>query len=206
MYFLPWILTNTAFDLALILFFDTQGPFEESITAWEEAANIKHQDQKTAQKDKCAVEDELIVKTQNLIGAHTSSGLSSHCAHSLKNTIHLKALSTALQMARSHHALAVEAVIVSRESLTAASEESLDLFRVAIGHHLCALRLLCEIRRLRTASNKTSLDRKKFGTRFKGAAKKIILANRVTPAGGRLTASGRDIGVVSYDRNTHIQA
>ena len=182
--------------------------FGKSIAVWEEAANIKQgQGQKTVQKehrDKYT-EDILFMKTNELIcsgqGTQSSFKLLSHSAHSLQNTIHVKALSTALQMARSHHALAVEAVMVLDDKTTDPSKECST--SRSLSHHLCAFKLFCEIRRRRMAFKSSSLDGGVYGTRFKGAAKKIMLANRVS-GGGRLTASGRDIGVVSRDRATNI--
>ena len=204
-----YTIVDLNFDPFPCPFLQNQGPFGDSIAAWEEAADIKQrQNQKTVYQDISTLDETLIVKTHDLICSdhetHGSSRLSSHSVNSLKNTIHLKALSTALQMARSHHVVAVEAVMTRKEERIAPSKENLDHFRVAVNHHLHALKLIFEIRRLRAASNKSSLDGRKFASRFKGAAKKVITTNRIIPGGGRLTTHGRDIGVVSGDRTTNI--
>ena len=187
-------------------FFQNQDSFGDSIAAWEEAANIKQQQGRTSiHRNMITVDDDpLIVETHDLICSnyepHDSSRLASHSVHSLKNTIHLKALSTALQMAKSHHAVAVEVVMAAEEELTAPSEEHLIKFRVAVNHHMRALELICET----AASNPSSGGRK---SHFVGAAaKRVTEINRVTLGGGRRATHGCDLGVVSYDHTTNICA
>ncbi len=99
--------------------------------------------------------DTLVLKTQDVISSYydQSDGASrlSHGAHSLKNTTHLEALSTALQMARSHHALGVEAV----------NARDLPQFKAAIHHHLNALKLTRETERLRAVANNSAIGGRK---------------------------------------------
>ena len=179
-----------------------QDAFRDSITAYAEAANLVQQRRRESLcKDiGNGGEDPLIItETHRLIGL----GNDVHdTIPALKRTIHLKALSTALQMARSHHALAVEVAAAVDNVSTAPGEDSSDLLqeaaKEAANHHLCAYKVICEIRRLREASDKASAGQKNTLGRFKGAGKMIIMANRLGEAGGRLTARGRDIGLVSF--------
>jgi hypothetical protein len=135
-------------------------------------------------------DDPLIVETHDAIDdeLHDSSRFPSNGAHSLKNTTHLKALSTALRMARSHHAVAVEAATAAEESADS------DRFRTALNHHLRALQLICETQRLRAASNKSTGE----NLRFMGAAKRVIAASRVLSGGRVLATRAHDLSTVSY--------
>ena len=141
---------------------------------------------------------ELICSTDD------STGFPSCGTHSLRKTTHLSALSTALEMARSRHAVAVEMVMTAeKESMTLIDAIKM---RAAINHHLRALTLNCETRRLRAASHTSSLNKGKSIARahFVGAARRVIVTNRLTPGGRRLTARGRDLAVVSYDHTANI--
>ena len=142
------------------------------------------------------VEDPLLTETHHLIGLGDDIH---HAARSLKYTTHLKAMSTALQMTRSHHAVGVEAAAAVDDTESAPDEDTLDLFREAANHHLCAYKVICEIRRLREASrSKASKGKAKPLRRFKGVANVVIMANRIGEAGGRLTAHGHNLGLVSF--------
>ena len=145
----------------------------------------------------------LIVETQELICSryqtHDSSSLSAQGAPPLKNTIHLNALSAALLMARSHHAIAIEGAIIGKEEATFRSKQRSDQVRVAISitHHLVALILIRETQHLRLASHRASRKGRKFPALLKKAAKKVMIANRVVPVGGRFTLYGCDLSTVS---------
>ena len=178
-----------------------QESFRDSIAAYVEAADLnQRKNRETLCKDMVeGGEDPLITETHRLIGL----GDDVHdTTQSLKCTTHLKAMSTALQMARSHHALAVEMAAAADNTQTAPGEDSSDLFQEAANHHLCAYKVIYEIRRLREASDKASKSKKKALGRFKGAAKIIVMANRFGEAGGRLTTRGHEIGLVSFTIGT----
>jgi len=133
-----------------------------------------------------------------MIGAEEDADeLSFSGVQSLKNTIHLGALSTALQMARSHHAVAV--ATASEATATTGGEEAGNTnvlkFGVAANHHLRALELISETHRLRTASNMSSLGGGRSATRFKGAIKRIVATTRI--GGGRSTNSGCHLAVLT---------
>ena len=142
-------------------------------------------------------DDPLILETQDVISSYyenTNTSKLSPGANSLKNTSHLKALSTALQMAGSHHGLGVE--VVAAKEKTTTSEEDSDQFKAAINHHLHALILTRETQRLREASHVASNISSMGGTRksitaFFGDAMNVITGGR------RLTTVGRDLNVVS---------
>ena len=107
-------------------------------------------------------------------------------------------------MAKSHHAVAVEMAMSGKEGITSPREQHLDPIRVSVAHHLYAMKLIFESRRLRTALHMSSSRKRKSKIRFIEAANMIMVANRVVPVGGRLTTHGRDLGVVSYDHTTII--
>ena len=143
--------------------------------------------------------DSLIVKTHDLICSddktRVSSRLPSHVAKSLKNTTHVKALATALQMARAHHAVAVEVAMAGKEETTAP---------IVINHHLCALQLITSARRLRAASQELALKgRRPTPTLMSEIQRDLAASNASDEKGGapntELTTSGHDLSVVSYD-------
>mmetsp|Transcript_40064 Transcript_40064/g.73298 ORF Transcript_40064/g.73298 Transcript_40064/m.73298 type:complete len:965 (+) Transcript_40064:3-2897(+) len=192
--------------------------FRDSIAAWEEAANIKQQQDPKDEKHSnnrrhrdhllfaparysnviAVIDDPLILETHHVLHSYdetnsiTSRLYSQHGAHSLKNTTNLKALSTALQMARSHHALGVEVVSAAKEEEEeiTTGEDELDIFKVAMNHHLQALTLTRETQRLRAAVNISSLGRRKSPTLFNGAAMSVDSGGR------RLTTRGRDFSIL----------
>ena len=186
---------NTLSDLLFCSVFKHQDSFRSSIAAWEAAAKIQHeQDQEMCKKLSTVNDDPLLSETQDLIYSNNETLDSSklkNTIHSLKNTTHLKALSTALQMARSHRAVAVEMAIIAENDITAHDIENLKLLRTAANHHLQALRLIRETQHMRAASIKPSST-----ARFWGAAKRVVAANKI--GGGKLTAPGRDLSVVSF--------
>ena len=57
-----------------------------------------------------------------------------YAAFFLKNTTHLEALSNALHMAKSHHALGVEESMAGEEMTIKTKKEALNHFKVAINH------------------------------------------------------------------------
>ena len=143
-------------------------------------------------------DDPLLLETLKLICSTDSN------AHSLRQTTHLSALSTGLEMARSHHAVAVE-MVISVEKESTILIDSIKL-REAMNHHLRALALICETRCLRAASHASSLNKKKSisRARFVGAAKRVITTNRLNPGGRRLTTQGRSLTVVSCDHTANV--
>lgn len=98
-------------------------------------------------------------------------------------------------MSRSHHAVAVELVTASEDTSTAPREHHLNKLRLAVNHHLCALKLVCEAQHIRAASCTPSLNIGEPTARFVGTGKNIMVANRVVSGEGKPTT----IGVVSYD-------
>ena len=127
-------------------------------------------------------DDQLILQTQGTMShAETNSTFDlSFDTRSLKNTSHLKALSTSLRMALSHYALGVE--IASTEELGCGGD--LLRFEAALEHHLRALVLARETSRLRAAFTLESLGL---------SAKK-----------SRMTTRGRDLSVVSWISVLHV--
>ena len=144
-------------------------------------------------------EDPLIAKTHRSIGFGDNVCFG---VQSLNHTTHLAAVSTALQMAMSHHAIGAEVASAVDDTSPTADEDTSELFKEAAKHHLGAYKMLCDIRSLREASEKASKGKINALGRFKGAAKMIVTANRIGEAGGRLTMHGRNLGLVSFDRST----
>lgn len=109
-----------------------------------EAADLKQgQNKPKKDEDTGSAEDPLLAETHEFIcsgykkrdspkspSRDTSRRLLSQDAKLLKHTIHHKALSTALQMARSHHAIAEEVGTTGKEGTTAPGKAHLNKNRV----------------------------------------------------------------------------
>lgn len=116
-----------------------------------------------------AGDDPLIKETNEMMKSYHEINPSTNAsADSLKNTTHLKALSTAIQLASSHHSLGAK--ILGEDS------QGLDPFKEAVNHHLQALELVRVTRGLRAACNILALSME---------------------SGGRLSITGRPLAVVS---------
>eukprot|EP00580_Thalassiosira_gravida_P014014 CAMPEP_0201683380 /NCGR_PEP_ID=MMETSP0494-20130426/52097_1 /ASSEMBLY_ACC=CAM_ASM_000839 /TAXON_ID=420259 /ORGANISM="Thalassiosira gravida, Strain GMp14c1" /LENGTH=1049 /DNA_ID=CAMNT_0048167155 /DNA_START=374 /DNA_END=3521 /DNA_ORIENTATION=+ len=123
--------------------------FRESFAAWEEAANIAELSGRSVELEDN--DDPLIHETSGLMSSYHESRPPKHSydAKSLKNTTHLKALSSALQLASSHHALGVE--------LTKGTSEDSEPLEEAIVHYLQALEFIRVAQCLRAASDVLSM-------------------------------------------------
>lgn len=146
------------------------------MSAWEDAANTDNPPQdRNEQMDIIAAEDgPLILETHEVLSSYYKANASKPSPGGLKNTTRLNALATTFEMARSHHALGVEAVMDDGND---AEEGDLHRFEVAVDHHLNALKLASETSRLRAMSNI------------------LLLSSRESK---RLTTRGRDLSVVSF--------
>lgn len=177
--------------------FSNQSSFGGSIAAWEEMTTMaSSQHVKLTHMNEAndnGSDDMLSLKTREVIMSfdviQKLAKIPLYSAYLLKNTPHLKALSTALLMARSHHALGVEEAFAEEES-TATEREIVNKFRVAIHHHLCALKLISEVQRLRAVPS-ISLGGNECTISSVGASNMNTLREQ------RLTVCARDLDVVS---------
>ena len=159
-------------------------------------------------------DDMLIHKTREVILSFNLiqkfDMLPLYSAYLLKNTTDLKALSAALHMARSHHALGVEEAMAgvlkaAMPETATIKEETLDQFKVAINHHLYALKLIGETQRLRSVPNMSLLDEKNSTVSSASAAHMDTLKEErlATIEQYRyqsiLTTCARELSIVSYE-------
>lgn len=98
---------------------------------------------------------------------------------SLTNTTHAKALTTAMEMVSSHHALGVEAM----KNTTGDKSQ----YKTAIHHHLHAWLLLCEVQRQHRGEPARRNSKNLVGDTM----------NVVSGTGRKLTVRGKDLSVVS---------
>ena len=141
--------------------------------------------------------DLLILKTREAVlsfdAVEKLAKIPWYAADLLKNTTHVEALSSALHMATSHHALGVEEVMAGEGT----KEITLNKFKVAIGHHLHALKLISETKHLRAAANMSSPGGRLLATSSMGAANAAPFKVR------RLTVRYGDLSIVSHDCTLH---
>ena len=169
--------------------FSMQNEFGDAIAAWAEAAaTMRPQDSTTTNatpsrlqtNDVENIDDLLNLKTRDAIlsfgVAETLTRIPMYAVDFLKNTMHLadvklfEALSAGLALARSHHAIGAEVVAGEEVAMTNMKEAS-DKYKVAINHHLLALQIIYEIRRLRTSSHMLSLDERRSTNSLMGGIK-----------------------------------
>lgn len=158
--------------------------FQQSLSSWSESANKTLESSTSLNMGVLAANiNPLIVETNMLITKDDTEERSSAYAKTIQllQSNDTKALSTALQMASSYHALGIEML----------DEDS----RVALENHVNAYGLIRAAQRMRLSLNVTSLSIGQKPRRLKGAALKVIGdSNRRLK---KMTTRVRDLSVLS---------
>ena len=188
------------FNLVPLPSFPNQSSFGDSIAAWETSDTVMPpQDEKMMDTDTVKGRDKqlrrssgeiesgndlLMLKTREaIISSDVTEKLAKipwHAVDLLKNTTHLKALASALHLAKSHHALGVEEVMTGKEETGPIKKKNLNKIKVAVSHHMQALRLISETQRLRAAFNISLLGGRLLKNSLIGAANAAPLISDVS--------------------------